>query len=195
VQQGVSPDQGALGTLRDTVARYATARTQVGFAGGSTIGSSRTEWSAADITAAAAAHRDVASGRDVLAIQVLYLRGGFVADGELTDAIGVALNASVLAVFPERWRSGIGLLGSAQAVERAVLVHEYGHLLGLIDLTFTSDRPREDPDHPGHSNDDRSVMFWAIESTAIGQVFSGTPPSTFTADDEADIAGLRDGRY
>ncbi|MFP5310486.1 MAG: hypothetical protein ACLGIR_13030 [Actinomycetes bacterium] len=194
VQQGVQADRGALDHLRATVARHATSRTEVGFAGGSTITSSRTEWDVDAIRATAASVRDVRSGDDALGLQVLYLRGGFVQDGQLTDAIGVAVSASVFAVFPERWRGGVGLLGSASAVERAVLVHEYGHLVGLIDLTFTSDRPREDPDHPGHSRDQRSVMFWAIESTAIGQVFSGPPPDTFTADDEADIAGLRDGR-
>lgn len=43
-------------------------------------------------------------------------------------------------------------------VERAVLVHEYGHLLGLVDCGLPMQTPRADPDLPCHSRNRESVM-------------------------------------
>ena len=55
---------------------------------------------------------------------------------------------------------------SVEDVENSVLVHEVGHLLGLVNL-YQSPVDHEDPDHPGHSNNDESVMYWAIESADV----------------------------
>ncbi len=124
---------------------------------------------------------------------MLYVRGSHAQDGEQTNAIGLAYSASTIALFPERW-SGLGsLLGSDRAVERAVLVHELGHLLGLVNLTYQSPIDHEDPEPRGHSSNQASVMFHAIESTLIGQVFSGPPPDRFDEADAADLEGLRTG--
>ena len=164
------------------------------FQGGNTFASDRTSWSSDDLRAAVAANRTTATTDDHVSVHVLYVAGSHVQDGQQTDAIGLSYSASTIAVFPDRWE-GLGtLLGSGRAIERAVLVHELGHLLALVNLGYTSDIDHEDPDHPGHSRSRGSVMFYAIESTLIGQVFSGPPPDTFDDADRSDLEGLRTGR-
>jgi hypothetical protein len=195
VQQGRQPSQTALDHLAATLDRHADKPGGIRFAGGNTFTSDRTDWSASDLRAVAAANRSTSSTGDTVSLYLLYVDGGFFQDGEQTNAIGVTYNASEIALFPERW-SGLGsVLGSDQQLERAVLVHELGHALGLINLTYDSAIAHEDPDHPGHSDNRGSVMFWAIETTLIGQVFSGPPPDTFDEADAADLDGLRTGRY
>jgi hypothetical protein len=194
VQEGLRPTQAALDHLVASLREHADKPGGVELAGGNTFASDRTTWTAQDLRDVAATHRSTASDGGTVSFYVLYVRGGFVAGGEETNAVGVAHRASEIAVFPERWRGLGDLLGGDPRLERAVLVHELGHALGLVELTYESDHPRQDPEHPGHSSNRGSVMFWAVETDLVGQVLGGPPPDRFDADDAADLAALRDGR-
>ena len=194
VQQGVDVDQAAMDHLVDVLGGVLHKPGGIVFEGGNTFASDRTRWTADDLRAAAAANRTTATTDDHVSVHVLYVAGSHVEDGQQTDAIGLAYSASTIAVFPDRWEGLGSLLGSGRAIERAVLVHELGHLLGLVNLGYTSDLDHEDPEHPGHSSNRQSAMYYAIESTLVGQVFSGPPPDTFDDADRSDLEGLRTGR-
>jgi hypothetical protein len=194
VQSGVSADDAAVQHSIDTL-RQVSDKSTIRRAGG-TFSSDRRDWTIADLRAAANAHRTTATTNDEVSIHVLYVRGRLVDNnGNATNAIGVAYSASTMALFPDQWADLTGFLGSSRAVERAVFLHEVGHLLGLVNLAYTSDIDHEDPDHPGHSKHRSSVMYHAVATTLIGQMFSGSPPDRFHADDLADLEGLRTGRY
>lgn len=121
-------------------------------------------------------------------LTLLFLRGGF---AENERAVGVAVRGDVAAVFAERVDEAAGMLGNRSAVEDAVTMHEVGHLLGLVDLVL--DTRRSDPEHPGHSPNRASVMYYAVESTVLGSVLAGGPPRDFDQDDLDDLARIRNG--
>ena len=73
------------------------------------------------------------------------------------------------------------------------MVHEAGHLLGLVNLVYTSPADHEDSENKGHSNNEDSVMYWAIESRSVGSFISGDLPTEFDQDDLDDMVGLADG--
>lgn len=190
VQEGADPDPGAVEHLMRVLRSVVDKR--VVAAGGNVFAADGSVWTPADLRAVAADNRQHLSGGDTVVVYLLYVRGRF----QDQTALGVVTNASEAALFPDRWRDSLGtLLGGAHQVERAVLVHEVGHLFGLVNLTYRSDIAREDADHPGHSSNRGSVMFWAIESTAVGQLFSGPPPDDFDDADRADLQALATGRY
>ncbi len=193
VQEGVRVDQAAVDHMVAEISRYVDKPGGITFAGGNTFASDRDAWTTDDLRAAVAQHRSTSTTADQVSVHVLYVAGGHMDGGEQTSAIGLAYSASTVALFPERWSGLGGLLGSDRQTERAVLVHEMGHLFGLVNIGYQSPIDHEDPAHPGHSSNDRSVMFHAIESTLIGQVFQGSPPDRFDDADAADLAGLRDG--
>lgn len=194
-QQGVEPSEEALAHLRTTLEDVAGKPQGIRFEGPDTFTSTTTTWTAEELRATAAEHRTTATTDTEVSIHLLYVAGSHADDeGEQTNAIGLAYSASNAAVFPDRWQGLASVLGSSQAIEEAVLVHELGHLLGLVNLGYTSDLDHEDPDQPGHSANDESVMFHAVETTLIGQVFSGPPPSSFDEADRSDLEGLRTGR-
>ena len=153
-----------------------------------TLASRDTDWTADEVRAAADAAATVPQGSGKAVVRVLLLKGTF--EGS-QDVLGVAVRGDVLAVFVDNVAGAATPIVSRQAIEDAVLLHELGHVLGLVDLA--RDTGRADKEHPGHSSNSASVMFWAVESSLIGQVLGGPPPRDFDAADLADLRALRDG--
>ena len=121
--------------------------------------------------------------------RLLFLTGEF---ADNPSALGVAVNAATAAIFTEKIAGAAGLLGDRSRFELAVATHEAGHLLGLVNLVVKSGR--EDPEHPGHSPNRGSVMFWAVESDLIGTLLQGGPPTTFDDGDRAELEAIRRSR-
>ncbi len=157
----------------------------VEFAGGDTL-PARGTWSNGQLRTVAREHRATSSTTASVAVHVLAVSG----EHENGSTLGVALDASTFALFPEAMRGG--LLGglSGDDVEVAVAVHELGHLFGLVNLTGEGGF-HEDPEHPNHSQSQDSVMYWAIETDAISQVFDGPPPTTFNEADQQEMERIR----
>lgn len=114
---------------------------------------------------------------------------------EDSSVLGVAVDASTVAIFKDSVDEAQGLFGrpSSEEVERAVTVHEAGHLLGLVNLVYTSPIDHEDPDHPHHSKNEDSVMYWAIETNDVGNFITGNIPDEFDDDDKSDLEGMASG--
>lgn len=128
---------------------------------------------------------------DVLRWHILMPEGTY--DDE--SVLGVAVNAADIAIFGESIDASENILRrpSAEEIENSVAVHEVGHLLGLVNAVYESPRDHEDKEHPHHSSNDASVMYWAVESSSLGAIFTGSLPDTFDEDDLADLADLKSG--
>ncbi len=151
------------------------------------------QWSAGDVREQAWEQKssDPQSGT-TLFWQALFPAGEYVDDGVL----GVAVDASTIVIFKDSVEDAKGpIFGrpSAEEIENSVLVHEFGHLLGLVNLVYVSPVDHEDKDHPGHSNNEESVMYWAVESGDIGNIISGQLPDEFDQDDLDDLSGILSG--
>lgn len=150
------------------------------------------DWSADDVRAQALEHREAPPmDGTTLRWHVLFPSGGYVDD----SVLGVAVNAADVAVFRDSIDDAENVLRrpSAEDIENSVTLHEVGHLLGLVNLVYTSPRDHEDADHPGHSSNEDSVMYWAVESSSLGAIFSGQLPNDFDDDDRADLTDLASG--
>src|SRR5438067_2409346 len=166
-----------VGMLRDASGKAVTPSPSTGIEGGA-----RT-WSADDLRGLVG--RSSPSGHAV--IQLLFLHGTFGGDDSV---LGVAFRGDAAAIFMDQVRaSATPLVGSA-GIEAAVVAHEVGHLLGLVDLYLHTGR--QDADHPGHSTDKNSVMYWAVESDLVADLLQGGPPQNFDAADLADLKTIHD---
>lgn len=112
------------------------------------------------------------------------------------SVLGVAVDASTIALFSDSIDDSTSIVNpriSAEDIENSVMVHEFGHLLGLVNLVYTSPADHEDSEHPGHSNNEDSVMYWAVETFTIGAWLSGELPTEFDQDDLNDMEGMKSG--
>lgn len=149
---------------------------------------SRESWTESDLRAAADGAARAAQSSTQGVIRLLFVHGDY---AESDTVLGVAVRADTAAIFSDGVdRSRSPLVGS-RAIETAVTTHEVGHLLGLVDLYL--DTGRDDPEHPGHSTNRRSVMYWAVESTLVTDLLTGGPPRELDDADRADLAAIRAG--
>jgi hypothetical protein len=192
--EGHAPTQTALSTLRSRIEAVADKPGGIQILPVETFSGARDRWTEQDLLAVEKRNRDRFSSRDAMVLYLLYLNGSFAEDD---DALGLAYSSSASVVFIEQIREAAATpLVSSASIERAVLVHEVGHVLALVNIGYTSPRPHEDPQHPNHSNNANSVMYWAMDNVGVANLLGGqtSPPSDFDADDRADLADLKSGR-
>jgi hypothetical protein len=127
------------------------------------------------------------TGADAAYMRILYVRGR----AAESDAILGFAFGDTLVMFPDQIASGANPVVTAASIERCVMTHELGHSFGLVDLYLKTGR--QDPDHPGHSPNKKSVMYWAVDSLDVSTVFQGGPPDDFDAADYADFANIKAG--
>lgn len=147
---------------------------------------SKDVYSLEDLVATAQDHRDRSSGGGTVALHVLVLPGRF----EVEGVPGAAFHATSIALFPEAIRRSLPGGAAESAFEVAVAVHELGHTFGLVNRTGVGDF-HEDPDHPGHTADEDSVMYWAIESPSLTEIFRTGPPRSFNDADRQEMEMIR----
>ena len=183
-QDGAAPPQQVLDHVRRVLAD--ASGKPVGVVGGGTPPARQT-WSPADLRAAAVAGSRPSAPDEGL-IHLLFVRGS---SDRGPETLGLAVASDVVGVFSERVDDAARGLVTTTALMDAVTLHEVGHVLGLVDLVLKTGRA--DPDHPGHSSNPGSVMYWAVESSVVSDLLTGGPPREFDDRDRADLAAIRDG--
>ena len=186
---GYEPSSDALDLLRQRI-NEVTDKNTVTISQNS-FGSTDNSYSLEEILEIENSQRSKFKGGDEFVIHILYLNGEF---EDNDNALGIAYKGSSFVMFQEKIEDAAFLFISAQDIEKAVLVHEYGHLLGLVNMGYTSPHDHEDPDHPHHSNNEESVMYWAIESQDFYNQLDGEPPNNFDSYDLDDLNLMRQGK-
>ncbi len=99
---------------------------------------------------------------------VLFLKGYFEREGAPDNQIiGVSIvGTPVIAIFKDIVLSSSFIPQVARFVEQATLVHEFGHVMGLVNNGVPMVLDHLDPEHPRHCTNDRCVMYWVNEGAS-----------------------------
>jgi hypothetical protein len=182
-QDGAEPEQGTLDHVRSVLADASGKSVSVV---GAKSPQANDRWTSDGLRAAVADVRSTPQGNGTVVLRLLFVHGHWADDDSV---LGVSFQADAAAIFIDDVRDAADPLIGAGAIEVATTTHEVGHLLGLVDLYLHTGR--EDPDHPGHSTNTRSVMYWAVESSLVTDLLTGGPPRDFDAADKADLATIK----
>lgn len=177
--------------------RAVTQKTRIGIRVEATLedeGDKR--WSSDELVALEAATRTAEHAAPVAVLHVLYPTGTHT-NG---DAVGITISSGgvpTVVVFLDKiaeFDVGAGPLPyPAEArtqIEKATLLHEAGHGVGLVDNGLPMVRDHEDPESPGHSSNPESVMSAAVDQLQAlreALLHDGSVPQLFDADDRADL--------
>lgn len=181
-QMGWAPPAGAVNTLLDriheTCQKGSVSVVQFGF------NSSQRSFSEPDLSALEQSVRHTWPSFSTMSLDYLFLDGS---DGDSASTIGLAFHGSSIAVFAGAIMSAAP--SEYEALITTVMVHEFGHELGLVGLVGSA--PNMDPNHPYHSNDPSDVMYWQVDSTAIFGLIGQAPPTQFGSADLQDLNTVR----
>jgi hypothetical protein len=151
-------------------------------------------------------NRQYYRSNDIAVIYIIYLNGTF-SDDE--NKLGIAYSASSIAIFKSQILAITDtILATAtneavRTIESAVLIHELGHLLGLVNLIYDSKFEHEAVTHvgpadcntTGNQNLPACVMYPTIDHTAVIEIYkrTGTVVTDFCSYCKADLEALRYG--
>jgi hypothetical protein len=195
--EGYKPSNQALNVLKDRIDTYGDKDEIIVI--DKPFSSSKSSYSQEDIRALEKENRDYENTDKIIVCYVLYLNGRFSED---ENVLGVAYSASSMAIFKERiYEIGIPFWAEnfidSEDYEESVIVHEFGHLLSLVNIGYESER-----DHEGsnahHCVNENSVMYHMIETASIIDLITPEgpkPPSDFGADCQHDLGKIKSGEY
>lgn len=184
VGRGASPESGHGEALKAALERFGN-KSKIEFRGSDEVPADQS-YTQDNLRQLEADHRSTHSRPGLVSIYILVLPG----ESEDPNALGETFGASSIAIFPDRIGGVLATLNRPR-FEKAVALHELGHLFGLVNIT-NEGAFHEDPDHSGHSRNRDSVMYWAVEDVSVANVFRGGPPTDFDRDDQTEMSRIRD---
>lgn len=132
-----------------------------------------------DITEIENANRSKYNDTGILAVHILYINGISDSDTSSSKTLGSAYFNTSIVIYEQNIKDLSDELNEPNRVdlETTVLFHEFGHLLGLVDLGSPMQNNHLDTEHDKHCNNESCLMFWKVENSGVLQMMtSGNVP-------------------
>ena len=150
---------------------------------------SKTRYSQSDIFAIEAANRGTHTSGDTVSLYLLFLNAPYASDtGPKPYTVGLSYEATGYACFQSVLSTNAGAVGQPDSLlnlEESDVIHEIGHLMGLVNLGTPMVTSHQDPAHAYHcTNPDCAMYFSLMDVTRTPPLY---PNLTYDANCLADI--------
>lgn len=173
---GYAPDAGALTHLQNVLNTYLNKPSGITIVTKEISGSSSTTLSIDQVRKIEEDNRTVFTTGDQIGVYFLYTNGNYTDN----NVLGVAYRNTSMVLFGKKIHDNSGSLGQASRtkLEATVLEHEFGHILGLVDIGSPMQTNHKDASHGNHCSNANCLMYYASETTDIlGFLITGNIPS------------------
>lgn len=130
--------------------------------------------SIADITSFTDQNRTVYTDGNRVTVYIYITDAGF----DKGNVVGVAYRNTAICLFGKTIQSNSGGINQASRVkvESGVLLHEIGHLLGLVNNGTGMIQPHEDGDNRAHCTNTDCLMYYTIETNGLMNMLNNSIP-------------------
>lgn len=173
---GYAPDAAALGHLQNVLNTYLNKPSGITIVTKEIPASSSTALSIDQLKTIEEQNRTVFTSGDQLGVYFLYTNGNFTDN----NVLGAAYRNTSMVLFGKTIHDNSGALGqtSRTKLESTVLDHEFGHILGLVDIGSPMQANHKDAAHGNHCSNTNCLMFYASDTKDIlGFLLTGNIPS------------------
>ena len=132
--------------------------------------------SAQDVINIEKQYRTVFTTGNQLGVYLLVTGGNYTT----ANVLGIAYRNTSMCLFGKTIHDNSGAIGQASRtkLEATVLEHEFGHILGLVDIGTAMQTNHKDAAHDAHCNNSNCLMYYAAETTdVLGFLITGNIPS------------------
>ncbi len=182
---GYAPDAAALNHLQNVLNTYLNKPSGITIVTKEITASSSATLSIEQVRVIEEQNRTVFTTSDQLGVYFLYTNGNFTDN----NVLGAAFRNTSMVIFGKTIHDNSGALGqtSRTKLEATVLDHEFGHILGLVDIGSHMQTNHNDASHVNHCINTSCVMYYASDTKDIlGFLLTGNIPS-FDANCIADM--------
>lgn len=172
---GFAPDATALSNLRTFINTFSNKPAGVQITQRQIAASGKAKLTLADINSIESSNRTVFNSGNNISVYLLYADADYIED----NVLAIAYKNTSMAIFGKTVVSNSGGINqtSRTRLESAGVLHEMGHLFGLVNLGSTMQVNHEDAAHAKHCNNTACLMYFATQTNMIGGgVFSGAIP-------------------
>lgn len=124
-------------------------------------------------------YRESYNEGNTISVFLLVVDGDFEKNEEDSFTIGAAYRNTSLVLFGSQIEKNSGGIRrpSKSNLETTVVLHEMGHLLGLVNVGSEMVEPHEDEAYDHHCDNEDCLMYWAIETNSIFNYMRDVIPS------------------
>jgi predicted Zn-dependent protease len=150
----------------------------------------KSSYSLAELRSIESSYRNNQNSQVEVTAYLFYANGDYSTNTQNSQTLGIAYSSSSMVVFGKTIRDNTGGLTqpSASVVEQSVMNHEFGHILGLVNLGAPMQTEHQDDAHGKHCDNKDCLMYWATET---GDFISNLAGSNAPQLDSNCIADLR----
>ncbi|MCB9194861.1 MAG: peptidase [Flavobacteriales bacterium] len=115
-----------------------------------------------------------------LTAYVFYADQGSSEDTDSRQVLGLAYGSTSICIFKQTVNDNSGGIGqvSEATLETAVLMHEFGHILGLVNNGTPMTQNHEDPNRAHHCDNQNCLMYFESSTTdMLGIIGNGEIPT------------------
>ncbi|MEX2594593.1 MAG: hypothetical protein WD426_17615 [Anditalea sp.] len=136
------------------------------------------EYTLQDIRAIEDENRSSYNIGNKLGVYILILDGYFNEDESDRFSFGVSHRNTSLVLLGKRIKENSGKPGrpSHEQLESTIFLHEFGHLLGLVNLGSDMVKDHEDSENMNHCSNEDCLLYWAVETSRIFHLIDGAIP-------------------
>lgn len=133
-------------------------------------GSGKPVLSIDEIVSIEKSNRTVFTGNNVLAVHILITDGAY----DKPNTLATSYWNTSFCVFGKTLNDDLGVFrfGDKTNLLTTLFEHEFGHLLGLVNQGSAMQSNHSDPSNAAHCNNPDCLMYYNIEMSAIGGIFS-----------------------